>query len=175
MSSAQAIQLLGYAAGAVCISCFFARRDLILRLTLILGVSLYALHFTLLGARTAAAIEGLTVLWHVFSIFAARFSSRTRMLALLGICLLYSGVAAAYWEGMRSLVPAAASSWCAIVAVYWTNRRLRFGLLGCDVLWITNGLLTGSHGGVAFSTAALILNLSLLYRRAGSAEPVLAT
>ena len=164
-TSANFIQLLGYLAGATCSCCFIAKKDLWLRLVLIVGVSLYTLHFYLLGAHAAAATEAVTVLWNATSLFAPRFSPKVRWAALILVCTLYALAGIVCWEGLHSVLPVFACIWFAIIMVVWTDTRLRVALMGCDGLWLTNGFLTGSHGGVVFSTLALIINCSILYRR----------
>lgn len=182
MSFLQPAQLLAWmldpsnlaGALAVCCACIWPqlrRRKAILAIQ-VAGSGLFALHYLLLGAPTAAAMcsagaaQGLA---------AALIARRRLRLGVYGAAVA-GGVALtlATWSGLPSLLAQCGQLGSAAGRLQRDLQRLRLCFLGSTLFWVSHNLLTGSVWGLASDTLTLTSLVTGLWRNRRGGEPPVA-
>jgi hypothetical protein len=149
---------------AVCCSCtwpLLRQRRAILGVQVV-GSGLFALHYLLLGAPTAAAMCAAGV---VQGLAAALVSGRALRLGLFAAAL--AGAAAltlATWAGLPSLLAQCGQLGSAAGRLQRDLQRLRLCFLGSLVFWVSHNLLMGSVWGLAADTLSLTALIAGLWR-----------
>lgn len=158
MNSLLVAQLIGLVATAFSAGSVLMRCDRRLRLVAATGQSIWALHFLMLGAPTAAATSALTCSRQLSSVAAARLPSAGQWALTILFYVAFTAATALTWEGWVSLLPWA----CATLANYayssLTGVSMRKALRGCDGIAIANGCVVGSIGALLTATLSITLN-----------------
>lgn len=131
----------GGVALALTLSALVHRDDGTLRWRSGVAALLWAAHNAAIGAMTAAAINGLTVLRQGSATVLADRPGRARTVA----CAMFVGLAvvcAAFtWQGVASLAVLAASVLTTWAMYFLHGARLRAAMFVVSLLWLANALL----------------------------------
>lgn len=151
-------QCAGYVALVLGVGAFLQRDDRRMRLLLAVESVVYGAHFLMLGnlaaAGSAAISAGRTYL-----------SLRSRSLWLAaGAVALNVGVGMKVARGGLGWLPIVAS--CAATVAFFTLEgvRLRLVLLTTTLMWLVNGYVSRSVGGVALEALIAAANATTLVR-----------
>lgn len=161
-------QAVGGVAAVLGIVAWQLRRDVHLILTLAGTAGLWCLHFLLLGAITAAAVNAVTI---VRNVLAVAWPCRALGYFFIGGYIV-TGIAT--WRSLWDVLPTLAV--CLGAASVFLARGLtrRMGLLAGAVLWFVFNMYAGSIPGMLIMAAEGISNLVFIlrafYRRLRSGE-----
>ncbi|MDR3428131.1 YgjV family protein [Silvimonas sp.] len=151
-------QCLGYLVFALSIAGFLQRQDRRFKALMSLQSATYAVHFALLGnpaAMTSAAVSGV----RMFASMRTRSPWVATVFVLLNIGLgLYVG------HGWASIVPIVGGCVGTIAVFFFSGIPMRLLILGSTLLWLGNGILSGSIGGVMLETTSATLNIITIVR-----------
>src|SRR5262245_48819517 len=114
MQSLFVAQLIGLVATAFSVGSVVMKCDRRLRLVAATGQSIWALHFLMLGAPTAAAISALTCSRQFSSLATARLPIAGQRALTALFYAAFTAATALTWQGPVSLLPWA----CAMLANY---------------------------------------------------------
>jgi Bacterial inner membrane protein len=147
-------------------------RRLILSLQ-VAGSLLFAVHYLLLGATTAAAMCGAGIVQGASAILARRCAVR---LSLFGATIL-GGLAAtiASWSGLPSLCAQTGQLLSATGRLQRSPQTIRWCFLASEMFWTTHNLLVGSRWGLTSDTLAFATLLIGLWRGRTRRSPQKAT
>lgn len=136
------------------------------------GSLLFALHYLLLGAATAAAMCVMGALQGVALVVLIDRGRRIGVVAVtIGIGVL---VTAFTWTGLPSLLSQGGQAMSGIGRLQLDTQRLRLWFLASVAFWCSHNLMVGSVFGLASDTLALTsLLLGLWRNRATAAAPQL--
>jgi hypothetical protein len=160
---------------AVCCSCTWPqlRRLKAILAVQVIGSALFALHYLLLGAPTAAAMCSAGA---VQGLAAALIARRRLRIGVYGAAVA-GGVALtlATWSGLPSLLAQCGQLASAAGRLQRDLQRLRLCFLGSTLIWVSHNLLMGSVWGLASDTLTLTSLVAGLWRnRRGGSTPSLA-
>jgi hypothetical protein len=164
MMSAVIVQGIGLLATAATLASFAQHSDVRFRLFATIGSLLWAMHFALLDAHTAA-VTALAI--------AARQGSSQWLLgrpvawrtaAGLAFAAAFTAIAWWTWQAWYSILPWIAAVNGTYAYLGLTGTKLRAQMLLSDGAGLVNGFAVGSIGGVLASAAALLINASTIRR-----------
>lgn len=158
---------------AVSVGCswpLYRNRTLILSLQLA-GSSLFAVHFLLLGATTAAAMCGAGIVQGASAILARRRLVRLSFFAASILAALATTIAT--WSGVPSLCAQTGQMFSATGRLQRSPQTIRWCFLASEMFWTTHNLIVGSEWGLVSDTLAFtVLGIGLWRGRArGAAFP----
>lgn len=141
-------------------------RKAILRVQ-VLGSLLFAVHYLLLGAATAAAMCVVGALQGVALVVLV---DRRKRVGVVGASLLVSGlVTALTWSGLTSALSQTGQAMSAMGRLQIDPQRLRLWFLASVVFWCSHNLLVGSAFGLASDMLSLTSLLLGLWRNRSTA------
>ena len=157
------------ALAASCTWPMLRRRQAILMVQ-VAGSLLFALHYLLLGAPTAAAMCATGVVQGLSVILITRRPAR---IAVVGVTVAISLVATTLtWTGLPSLLSQGGQLAGALGRLQLDTQRLRLCFLGSVLFWCAHNITVGSVFGLASDTLALTGLLVGLWRhRRSEAKP----
>lgn len=134
------------------------------------GSLLFALHYILLGASTAAA---MCVMGAMQGVALVVLIDRRQRIAVVGATMAIAAVVTALtWTGLPSLLSQGGQAVSAIGRLQLDTQRLRLWFLVSVAFWCSHNLMVGSVFGLASDTLALTSLLVGLWRgRAARAAP----
>jgi hypothetical protein len=153
-------------AGLVAMVCFVAGPLFPARWTMLtayIGNNLcFALHYALLGHWTAAAMNGLMSVQTVVAIMLVRQPRlRWAYYALMPVLALASAVT---WQGVPSLLAAAATTLSTIGRMQTNDLVLRVLLLAATPFWAVHDLIIGSFPGLIADVLNMATGATMLLR-----------
>jgi hypothetical protein len=148
----------GCAAFAFGMACFLQTDDRRFIVFMALECAAYALHFALLGEGTAVASTLISLARSL-----AALKSRTPAVGLAFIAL---NLVAGAWlfDGLRSLLPIAASVVGTAALFFLKGVSMRLLMLLGTAMWLLNNLLVGSVGGSLLEACLLGANAMTIWR-----------
>jgi Bacterial inner membrane protein len=155
---------------AVAVGCtwpLYRNRTLILSLQLA-GSLLFAVHFLLLGASTAAAMCGAGIIQGASAILARR---RFVRLSFFGASIAFGlATTIATWSGIPSLCAQTGQLLSATGRLQRSPQTIRWCFLASEMFWTSHNLMVGSHWGLTSDTLAFtVLGIGLWRGRARAA------
>ena len=153
-----AVQGVGVLAALVGVASFQIARDRAMFGLLAVSALLWALHFLLLGAPTAAAINLVTALRNLGGAFWRR-----RWLGLV-FAAFYCVAGLTALRTPWDLLPLVAVLAGTASTFFLTGVRVRLGFLAGSLLWVVFSAVTGSIPGVVMMAADAASNLRYILR-----------
>lgn len=134
------------------------------------GSLLFALHYMLLGAGTAAA---MCVMGALQGVALVTLIDRRQRIGVVGATMAVAVVVTSLtWTGLPSLLSQCGQAVSAIGRLQLDTQRLRLWFLASVAFWCSHNLMVGSVFGLASDTLALTSLLVGLWRgRAVQAAP----
>lgn len=162
--------LAGVVALASSVTWPLLRRRRAILVVQVAGSLLFALHYLLLGASTAAAMCIMGAIQGVALVVL--IDRRKRIGVVLASMAAAAIVTASTWNGLPSLLSQCGQAMGAIGRLQLDPQRLRLWFLASVAFWCSHNLMVGSVFGLASDTLALSsLLLGLWRNRAAAAEP----
>jgi len=158
------MQLIGYLACGVSFAAFFTashRRFLMVGAT---GAMIWALHYTLLGERVAAALSAISGGRNTIATRVHGLPRPLRIGLTLALCALVAIVALFAGSGPLAALPAFASCLTTTASFWLVGRAFRRCYLVSDSCWLLFGVLAGSTAGWVAAMISLCLNLWTMRR-----------
>ncbi len=123
---------------------------------------LFGLHYLLLGAPTAAAMNAAGV---IQAVSAATLRSRRLRLSVFGATIAAAlAVTVATFAGVTSVLAQSGALLSALGRLQRGTQALRLCFLGSEVFWVTHNILVGSRWGLTSDTLAVTTLLIGLWR-----------
>jgi hypothetical protein len=151
-------QGIGFVAALLGVVSFQLARDRSMFLTLAASAMVWAVHFLLLGAPAAAAINAVTALRNLSGAFLRR-----RWLGY-GFAAFYIAAAGGSLQSGWDLLPLVAVLSGTAATFFLTGLRVRLALLAGSVLWVIFSVVAGSIPGVVMMAADAVSNLRFILR-----------
>jgi len=152
-------QAIGIVASGFVVFSFSQKRDNNLKIYLIIGNLLFAIHFFMLGAFAGMCVNIINIMRVGCSI---KFHKSNKVMFVF--FLIYSLVAALIYEKPYDLLPIFSSFLGTYSMFKLSGIKLRLlGLLGSSA-WLTYGIIFQSIGGIITEVTGIILNLTTVYR-----------
>jgi hypothetical protein len=124
---------------------------------------IFALQYILLGAWTAAVLDGLSVIRNsLYTYFVKRGRSTLPVIIGFGLFVVVTGIVT--FDGWLSLLPIAAKLLTTISYGMKNEKLLRFITLPSCIMWSIYNLQVGSLGGALGDTLTLISLLIGIYK-----------
>ena len=128
----------------------------------------FALHYALLGHWTAAAMNGLMSVQTVVAIMLVRRPRlRWTYYALMPVLALTSVIT---WQGVPSLLAAAATTLSTIGRMQTNDVILRVLLLAATPFWAVHDLIVGSFPGLTADVLSMTTGTTMLLRHPRCAD-----
>ena len=159
-------QGIGVLAAVLGVVSFQLARDRAMFLTLAASAMVWALHFLLLGAPAAAAINAVTAVRNLSGAFLRR-----RWLGY-GFAGFYIVAAGWSFQSAWDLLPLIAVLSGTAATFFLTGLRVRLALLAGSVLWVIFSVVAGSIPGVVMMAADAISNLRFILRARRGKPPL---
>lgn len=157
------IQLIGFVGLATSIATFQFKKHRSIVLCKMSSELIFALQYILLGAWTAAILDGISVVRNtLYTTFVKRGWSTAPVIIGFGLFVIATGVAT--FDGWLSLLPIAAKLLTTISYGMKNEKLLRFITLPSCIMWSIYNLQVGSLGGALGDTLALISLLIGIYK-----------
>lgn len=157
------IQLIGFAGLATSIAAFQFKKHRSIVLCKMASELIFALQYILLGAWTAAVLDGISVIRNtLYTNFVKRGRSTTPI--VVGFCLFVVATGIVTFDGSLSLLPIAAKLLTTISYGMKKEKLLRFITLPSCIMWTIYNLQVGSLGGALGDTLTLISLLIGIYK-----------
>lgn len=157
------IQLIGFAGLATSIAAFQFKKHRSIVLCKMASELIFALQYILLGAWTAAVLDGISVIRNtLYTNFVKRGRSTTPI--IVGFCLFVIATGIVTFDGWLSLLPIAAKLLTTISYGMKKEKLLRFITLPSCIMWTIYNLQVGSLGGALGDTLTLISLLIGIYK-----------
>ncbi|KAA0598086.1 hypothetical protein J2848_005496 [Azospirillum lipoferum] len=147
---------------------FFRSRTAMLLMQLVPCVC-FALHFAMVGAPTAAALNGLAAL-QVVAALAVGGRPAFRIVYLL-ILPVIAAVMAVTWTGLPSAFAAAGMALISLARYQTQVARFRGTMLVALPCWFVHNSLVGSVPGMISDVTGIVVNAWMLLRGTGMAPP----
>ena len=114
---------------------------------------LFGLHYLLLGAPTAAAMNAAGV---IQAVSAAMIGNRRLRLSIFGATILASlATTIATFAGATSVLAQTGGLFSALGRLQRGTQAIRWCFLGSEVFWVSHNLLVGSRWGLTSDTLAV--------------------
>jgi hypothetical protein len=160
-------------AGLIAMACFAAAPAFQARRTMLMvyiGNNLgFGLHYALLGHWTAAAMNGVMSVQTVMAIMLVRAPKlRWTYYVLLPVPGLASLMT---WQGLPSLLAAAATTLSTIGRMQTNETTLRVLLLASTPLWAAHDMIVGSAPGLIADLLNMVIGALLLLRHPPAVRP----
>ena len=157
------IQLIGFAGLATSIAAFQFKKHRSIVLCKMASELIFALQYILLGAWTAAVLDGISVIRNtLYTNFVKRGRSTTPI--VVGFCLFVVATGIVTFDGWLSLLPIAAKLLTTVSYGMKKEKLLRFITLPSCIMWTIYNLQVGSLGGALGDTLTLISLLIGIYK-----------
>ena len=157
------IQLIGFVGLATSILAFQFKKHRGIVLCKMSSELIFALQYILLGAWTAAVLDGLSVIRNsLYTYFVKRGRSTLPVIIGFGLFVVVTGIVT--FDGWLSLLPIAAKLLTTISYGMKNEKLLRFITLPSCIMWSIYNLQVGSLGGALGDTLTLISLLIGIYK-----------
>lgn len=157
------IQLIGFVGLATSIAAFQFKKHRAIVLCKMSSELIFALQYILLGAWTAAVLDGISVIRNMlYTNFVKR--GRSTLPVIIGFCLFVLATGVVTFAGWLSLLPIGAKLLTTISYGMKNERLLRFITLPSCIMWSIYNLYVGSLGGALGDILALISLLIGIYK-----------
>ena len=157
------IQLIGFVGLATSILAFQFKKHRGIVLCKMSSELIFALQYILLGAWTAAILDGLSVVRNsLYTNFVKRGRSTLPVIIGFGLFVVVTGIVT--FDGWLSLLPIAAKLLTTISYGMKNEKLLRFITLPSCIMWSIYNLQVGSLGGALGDTLTLISLLIGIYK-----------
>lgn len=157
----QGIGFLALLAGVLSFQTNVRRRLLYLQ---ILASVLWVIHFGLLGALTAAALNGVGTIRTIVFARVPLAARRSRWLAFGLVLAVYIVATWLTWNGPISLLPLGGSFFSSLALWQHTARRIRWLSLPDPPLWFSYNFLVHSYPGMLNEVIVFGAVLIAIYR-----------
>ena len=128
----------------------------------VLASILFGLHYTLLGARTGAA---MCVAAASQALAASTLSRGWRRNAVFGVTVAAGlAVSVATWSGLTSALALTALAWATIGRLQRRPQAIRLSFLGSEAFWVSHNVLVGSSWGLTSDAMVVTTLLVGLWR-----------
>ena len=147
--------ILGMAAG---LASYLARTHRALCFTVSVALLLLGAHYLLLGAVTAAVLNGFSAARWSTAAWVIQQPRHVRWICTaiaLAVVHLLTGLT---WQGWSSFFPYAGNVLVVLASYHLVDRQFRIALLGGELLWAATAIAAGSAPGLALAIAGLALN-----------------
>lgn len=134
------------------------------------GVLSWAAHFAALGVWTPAVVSFIMSLRVASGVWVVHMPTKTRWWVTAAIGSATVVGAWFTWQGWVSVPSATASLFLAWAGLHLHYAQLRKALVLSELLWFTNGWVTGSSLAMVCALAALALNLTMIFRERNAAR-----
>lgn len=150
--------MFGHAALLVSMVTFSRKHDTHFKGWLVGQNLLYAIHFFLMG--NLAAVVGSSL-----SSVRTLLSLRTRSMAVVAL-LLATNVLLGFWvvKAAWNVIPLIATAIATVAMFRLQGVKLRYAILFCTLLWLTNNILTGSIGGTVMESLIAVISSVTIFR-----------
>ena len=151
-------QMFGYAVLIVGLVTFSRKRDTHFKGWLIGQNLLYAIHFYLMGNLAAMVGSMLSSTRTLLSLY-------TRSMVVV-VMLLAVNVLLGFWvvKAAWNVIPLTATAIATVAMFRLQGLRLRYVMLLCTALSLTNNILTGSIGGTAMEIMIAVMSCITIFR-----------
>lgn len=157
------IQLIGFVGLATSILAFQFKKHRGIVLCKMSSELIFALQYILLGAWTAAVLDGISVIRNtLYTNFVKR--GRSTLPVIIGFCAFVVVTGIVTFDGWLSLLPIAAKLLTTISYGMKNEKLLRFITLPSCIMWSIYNLQVGSLGGALGDTLTLISLLIGIYK-----------
>ena len=157
------IQLIGFVGLATSILAFQFKKHRGIVLCKMSSELTFALQYILLGAWTAAVLDGLSVIRNsLYTYFVKRGRSTLPVIIGFGLFVVVTGIVT--FDGWLSLLPIAAKLLTTISYGIKNEKLLRFITLPSCIMWSIYNLQVGSLGGALGDTLTLVSLLIGIYK-----------
>ena len=128
------------------------------------GICFQCIHFTLLGAYSAAAVVFLSIFRNTLFEQKETYQWAKHPAILYGLLLLYTVASIVFWEGWVSLLPLAGSY--AATYSFWmdTPKRIRLLTLSAATLWLLHAIVINSISMIAVNVFVIGSIFLAMYR-----------
>lgn len=134
--------------------------------------ALFALHYSLLGANTGAAMCAAGALQGIAVSSLRKRWARDGLFAATIVASL--AVTAFTWVGMTSLLALGGQSLSALGRLQRGAQAIRLAFLGSEVFWVSHNVLVGSSWGLTSDAMAVTMLLIGLWRGRDGRKPAAA-
>jgi len=152
------VQGVGLLATAATLASFAQHSDVRFRLFAMIGSLLWATHFALLDAHTAAVTALAIAARQGSSQWLLGRPAAWRTTAGLAFAAVFTAIAWWTWQAWYSILPWIAAVNGTYAYLGLTGANLRTQMLLSDAAGLVNGFAVGSIGGVLAAAAALLIN-----------------
>lgn len=157
------IHLIGFVGLATSILAFQFKKHRGIVLCKMSSELIFALQYVLLGAWTAAVLDGISVIRNtLYTAFVKRGRSTAPIIIGFGLFVVITGVVT--FDGWLSLLPIAAKLLTTISYGMKNEKLLRFITLPSCIMWSIYNLQVGSLGGALGDAMTLISLLIGIYK-----------
>jgi hypothetical protein len=158
------VQMVGYLAAAVTMVAPAMRRDTGFKAVFAAGLVLWAAHYSMLGAWTAAGTSLVIASRQALSMFADRMGVGTRAGVTVAYCATFTGVLAYTWAGPASVLPWLAAINATYGFMWLQGVRMRAQLMLSTCFWLVNAILLGSIGHAITTIVSLAISVVTIHR-----------
>jgi len=152
-------QILGYIASALLITGYAIKTDVKTKTVLVFSSILFAFHFFLLGAFTAAAICSINAMRNISSIF---FHKSIKVFTIFIDAYIISGYFT--YNMFIDILPLIAATLTCVGMFLSGGLRFRILVIIACVLWIIHNSYVGSIGGTINSIILLFISVITVIR-----------
>ncbi len=157
------IQLVGFVALAMSLISFQFKKHGRILLCRTASELIFALQYILLGAWTAAIMDGISVIRNLlYTHLVKKNRSTTPVIVAFGGFVIATGLIA--YDGIISLLPIISKLLTTVAYGMKNERRLRIITLPSCIFWIIYNLFVGSIAGVLADSMTLISLLIAMYK-----------
>lgn len=157
------IQCIGFLGLALSISAYQFKKHRNIVLCKMSSELVFAVQYILLGAWTAAILDGISVIRNLlYTSFVKR--GRSTLPIIIAFCLFVIGTGVATFDGWLSLLPIGAKLLTTVSYGMKNERLLRYITLPSCVMWSIYNIVVGSWGGALGDALALTSLLIAVYK-----------
>lgn len=152
-------QILGYVASIILLLGYGVKHDKKTKIILVFSSVIFATHFLLLGAFTAAAVTTVNALRNASSVFL--YKSK---ITFFIFAMMYIG--SGYWTytSFIDLLPLLASLFTCVGMFFLEGLKFRILIVFATIPWIVHNIVVGSIGGTINSTILFFITLITVLR-----------
>ncbi len=157
------IQLIGFLALAVSLLSFQFKRHNRIMLFRTASELIFALQYILLGAWSAAIMDGVSIVRNTLYTRLVK-KNRSTTPVIIGFCIFVVVVGVVTFEGIISLLPIISKLLTTVSYGMKNERLLRLITLPSCIFWIVYNVFVGSAAGVLSDSLTLVSLLIAMYK-----------
>lgn len=152
-------QLIGIIASAIIVFAFNMKSDVRLKLIMVVGSFLFAVHFYMLGAYTGAIVNFINSFRGGLSI---KFHKSNKI--MLTFIVIYLCLAIVTYDQIINLLPFVTGVLGCFILYQLSGIPMRLAILVSSSLWMTYNIIFMSIGGIITEMFVMSVNCITIYR-----------